>query len=188
MNPHRWSERDPGSSPHPRAPFEEAATINAARAWVQQVARTKEGGVCPCCDQMVKVYKRTITSSMAYALILIERYYRTAPLGQWLHVPDYLTDTSTLGPPVRGGDWSKLRFWSLIEPKDDEVRDDGSARVGLYRLTELGRLWALNLTRVAKHAYIYNNALLKLDDSKTLSVVEALGNGFRYDTLMKEAG
>lgn len=164
------------------------SVLDDVREWTQEAARSKEGAVCPCCDQIAKVYKRSITSSMAYVLLLIERYDRSHPTDRWLQVPEYLSEVSTLGAPVRGGDWAKLRYWSLIEPKDGVVRDDGSLRVGIYRLTELGRLFALNLTTVARHAYIYNGALLKLDQSKQISIGEALGAGFDYDELMQRAG
>lgn len=159
--------------------------LGMLRAWTQDAARSKDGAACPCCDQIAKVYRRSITSSMAYALLLIERHYRMVPLSTWLHVPEYLSEVSAIGAPVRGGDWAKLRYWSLIEPKDGVVRDDGSPRVGFYRLTELGRLFALNLTTVARYAYVYNGALLKLDQSKQLGIVDALGKGFDYDELMQ---
>ena len=60
---------------------------------------------------------------------------------EWLHVPSYIAEMVADHPrraaAVRG-DWAKLKFWGLIEEKPD-VRDDGSPRVGYWRMTPLGR-------------------------------------------------
>jgi len=50
----------------------------------------EEGMHCPVCSQFVKLYKRKLTSSMAYALILIHWYFKNNPEEKWLHVEKYL--------------------------------------------------------------------------------------------------
>ena len=101
------------------------APLAEAQAWLK--GRMEAGAVCPCCGQFAKVYKRTITSSMAFALVLVYRYFRSNR--GWIHVPSYLAELAKNGAAVRGGDWAKLRFWGLLAPMPT-VRADGSDRAG----------------------------------------------------------
>lgn len=163
--------------------------LDEARGWLRTHAAA--GVFCPCCQQFVKIYRRKITSSMAYALLLIARHYKDRPLGEmgeWLHVPEYLSAQSKFGAPVRGGDWAKLRWWGLIEAAMDvepsERRSDGSARVGHYRLTPLGRAWARGECAVPRIALIFNQRLARLDDTETVTIREALKDKFNYAELM----
>lgn len=147
----------------------------------------EEGADCPCCGQFVKLYKRRLYSSMAYALILIDRYFRHPDAEMWLHVPSYLD--AVLPPSVavanRGGDWAKLQHWDLIEPKP-VVRDDGSSRAGFWRMTRTGRLFVMGLVSVPRHLYFFNQRVvdfLSADEERT-SIQQALGDQFDYVELM----
>ncbi len=137
--------------------------------------------VCPVCKQHCKIYKRKLTSSMVLALIHIDRYFEDNPEEEWVHVENHLKDIKGLPAAIRG-DFPKLRFWSFIKKKED-TRDDGSKRVGYYRITELGNAFVHNLIEAPKHAFIYNNELLHFSDEVT-RVAEALGSKFDYNELM----
>lgn len=66
-------------------------------------------------------------------------------------------------------------------------REDGSARVGDYRVTEMGRAFVRGEIAVPKHLYIYNNAVLEVEDAapvKQIKIREAFGKRFNYDELM----
>ena len=54
-----------------KTPLPEDATLEQAKEWLR--VRFNEGAECPCCLQHVKLYRRPITSSMAYVLILLHR-------------------------------------------------------------------------------------------------------------------
>jgi hypothetical protein len=140
-----------------------------------------EGVRCPTCDQFCKIYKRPINCTMAHALILIYRHFNRYPHG-WLHVPEFLATTSPNSANA-GGDVSKLRYWGLLQPKQ-AVREDGSDRVGLYRITPRGRAFVMGLTRVPKYALIYNQTLLTLSDEQ-IHIKDALGKRFNYTELMR---
>jgi len=164
----------------------EGASLEEARMWL--LGKMDKGAECPCCRQFAKIYRRKLTSSMAYALILICRYYRNvhAPhsITEWLHVPEWLSKTSQFGATVRGGDWAKLVYWGLIEPKSGEEREDGSERVGYYRLTEDGLRFVKGEMRVPRVALVYNQQLLRMDDSQVVDIKEALTDKFDYGELM----
>lgn len=160
------------SNPH-------TASLDEAIAFV--TANIQEGVECPCCAQLAKRYKRKLNSSMAYALILIYRSFRTS--SDWLHVPEYLAAVCKTGPTIRGGDWAKLVHWGLITGKDDAIRKDGSRRVGFYKITDLGRAFVEGRERVPKHVFLYAQRLVGVDKT-TVSISEALSEKFNYGELM----
>jgi len=170
----------PPPPPKNAFPFDPSVcTVEQAAQWVRD--HLKPGVECPCCTQLAKRYQRKLTSSMAYALLLIARAFRTKR--DWLHVPEYLTEVCRTGATIRGGDWAKLVHWGVIEAKPDEQRKDGSKRVGFYRLTQRGRDFVDGRIRVPKHVLIYNSKFYGFGD-KTVSVQEALTDRFNYAELM----
>ncbi len=150
-----------------------------AAAWVLE--QHKKGAVCPCCDQLAKRYKRKLNSSMAYALLLIYRHFKTHT--DWLHVPEYLEEVCNTGPTKRGGDWAKMVHWGLIVGKDDETRTDGSKRTGFYKITQKGIDFVRGRIRVPKYAHLYAAKCIALSPDDT-SISEALGSRFNYSELM----
>ena len=154
-------------------------TLEQATKWLK--ANVKSGAVCPCCDQLARRYQRKLSSSMAAALILIRRAFRKQ--SDWLHVPEYLTEVAAQGAIVRGGDWAKLTHWQLLEAKQDEVRKDGSRRIGFYKITDRGVDFVERRVQVAKYAFIYASHLIGLSDTTT-TIDEALRERFNYGELM----
>lgn len=151
----------------------------------KQVLRSnwEKGAHCPCCHQFVKLYKRKLNSTMAYALVLMSRHPRHSPL-DYFHVPEWLA-MFTSSAAIRGGDFSKLRYWGLIE-EDQRERDDGSRRAGFYRMTDLGCGFVSQRERVPKYIYLYNQKVVTRanPDTETIDILEALGNKFHYADLM----
>jgi len=161
----------------------ETTTIAQARKMLQEHAL--KGAICPCCRQEVKMYTREINSTMAYTLIILHRHFSEDK--GWLHVPSYLSQMSVIGSAVRGGDFAKLRYWGLLEPKPVEKksdkRKDGSKRVGFYRMTEKGHKFVLGEVTVPKVALIYNGKHHGFAPGE-VTIKECLGNEFNYDDLM----
>lgn len=166
-----------------------ATTLEDAKKWLR--ARFSKGATCPCCNQFVKLYRRPMNKSMAFVLLLIARYYRRYDVRQdeWLHVPSYIAEVVASNPrraaAVRG-DWAKLKLWGLIEEKP-ETREDGSPRVGCWRLTQLGRQFVNREVKVPSHVYIYNGAALPFAVEEQVTIDDALTTEFRYDEIMGEA-
>jgi hypothetical protein len=159
------------------------ATLEEAKQWLRD--RFERGAPCPCCTQFVKLYKRAFNSSMAYVLLIVYRHFRSNPI-EWLHVPSYIAKTASGNPRLAAavrGDWAKMKLWGLIEEKPG-TREDGSPRVGYYRITEIGRRFARNETRIPSHVYIYNGEALGRLVTDDISIVDAISHEFDYNELM----
>ncbi len=154
------------------------ASLGDARKLLTQ-GLAGRGIECPCCRQFAKIYKRKLNATMAYAHVLVYRHFQVPRGDEWLHVPQLLNGH---GVVARGGDWSKLSFWGLLE-EHPEDRDDGCKHAGMWRLTDAGRRFAAAVETVPKHLYFYNGQLIALSDERTF-IREALGNRFHYDELM----
>lgn len=154
-------------------------TVSQAKNYLKN--NWEHGTHCPVCTQYVKKYKRALTSSMAYALILINKNYEKNPSSEWLHVENYFKTLDI--PPAIRGDFSKLKYWGLLEYKA-EKREDSSYRNGFYRITQLGRDFVRGLVNVASHIYLYNNKFYGFCEDE-ISIKEALKNRFNYEELVK---
>jgi len=127
------------------------------------------GGECPCCRQRVQVYRRTINSGMARALI-----------NQWRAVGQQWTKTRLLWTMTHEG--AQLQWWGLIEP--GQARADGG-KGGEWRITDSGRDFVLGQLSVARHAKVFDGSLLGLDASGGyITIEEALSAEFNYSELM----
>lgn len=155
----------------------EGASLEEAKQWLRD--RFDEGASCPCCNQFVKLYRRKLNSFMAYALILIDRYFRQSNANEWLHVPSYLIEQNA---PDR--ECAKLRYWGLIE-ECTGGRPDGSPHAGFYKITELGKSFVRRDVRVARYIFLYNKHPVKREEWETIDIYEALGEKFSYEELMR---
>lgn len=149
----------------------ENMTLDAAREWVRDMARG-EGARCPCCDQFAKVYRRTITSTMAHALVHL--YHAR---GTWVHVPSHA------GIAAKGGDHAKLAYWGLAEQLSGPA-EDGNPHQGRWRITDAGAAWVNGATRVPRYVYLYDGKPVAVPCDETLSIHDALGTRFDYLELM----
>jgi hypothetical protein len=154
------------------------ATLGEARAWLND-AVSGAGARCPCCDQWAKVYRRTITSSMARDLVEFAR--RTAA-GEWFRIPEVLG--------YQGGDAAKLRHWALIEPGDPDPDTGNGGPLRTFRVTHLGRAWVGGKTVVARHALLYDGECLGLSSTEGyVAIRDVLGDRFDLKALLaREAG
>lgn len=136
-------------------------TIAEAKQELREAAKG-EGDHCPVCGQFAKVYKRSITSSMAYGLIQFYKAVGAKPG----HVPTILNQ--------RGGDFLKLRYWGLIQE---------SGAPGYWFVTPTGAAYVKGLTSAPQYAYVFDGRLLKLD-GPFKSIAASLGKKFDYSELM----
>ena len=150
-------------------PEQSGQLLSDAREWLKD--HIAEGATCPCCDQYAKIYRFPLNGAMARGLIAM---YRTGAL-DWVNVPD-------LGLP--GGHLLKLRFWGIIEKPPELRRNDGSTRVGIWRVTQQGEDWIRHRVTVLSHARIFDNRCLGLVGDP-ITIRDALGTKFHYDELMR---
>ena len=161
--------------------FSSNASLKEAKDYLRE-NWDKGGAICPCCTQVVKLYHRPISSSMAHALILIYKYLDNHPDMEWVHMNNYL-NTLDLPLPVKSGDNAKLRYWGLIEEKK-EMREDTSKRAGYWKLTELGRQFVEGKTGVQQYAKIFGSKCYGLA-GEHIGIEDALGKKFNYKELME---
>jgi hypothetical protein len=119
---------------------------------------------------------------MALALIMLYHHFKQHPRDRWVHVNAFLVKVRRHSS-IAGGDAVKLRFWELLEREKSE-RDDGSDRVGRYRITDLGEKFVEGGVAVPKYAYTYNQLLLRMSE-QTITIQQALGKKFNYSELMR---
>jgi len=133
------------------------------------------GYTCQCCGQFVKQYKRHFNSNMGLAMLML---YKHRDKG-FVHLENLMSENGY----KRCGDASYLRHYSLIQPLK-EKRQDGSQRNGYYKITGLGIMFCELKTTVKEKFIIFNNKLEGFE-GKDITILDALGEKFNYDTLMK---
>ena len=74
-----------------------------------------EGCICPACKQTVKLYKRQISSTMAYCMILFVKHCRKNENFGFINFNDILNDLNIT--PAQRADWQKLVYFNLIVPE-----------------------------------------------------------------------
>lgn len=155
-------------------------TVTQVRDFLNE--KIEKGTVCPCCQQTVKIYTRPLTSSMAYALILLYKAPE-AYVGEFIHVEDHFKKLDI--PSSIRGDFPKLRFWGLVEVQA-YGKEEGNPNNGLYRITDNGKAFVRDRLAVPSSVRIYKNRFLGFGtDNKLIDIKQALKNKFDYNELMK---
>jgi len=140
-----------------------------------------DGMKCPCCERYGKVYKRTITSSMAAVLIIM---HRNQHLG-FYHIPTLINATTeaAVAAAIRG-DFAKLRYWGLIV-EEVVTRGEDKKNTGRWMITQQGIDFVEARIDVQASIYLYNGKVVKgLQDGTTMNIYAALRNKFSYQQLM----
>lgn len=146
-----------------------------------------EGGRCNVCDRWGKINAYAMSGVMVRSMVWL--YHTHLSTGQdWINVP-------ALAPRLvtRSYSISKLKHWGFVVYKEEEAptkaeREMGVTRKvrksGLWKLTDTGKDFILNNTTAPKHAFIYNDTLIKMDDELT-TARQSLTEKFDYDTMMQ---
>jgi hypothetical protein len=147
---------------------------------IQQVLvyrETDEGVVCPCCTLIAKVYLRRITGSMARVLIRMALHHEETG-GDWMDVTNSL-HKHPIGKAGGGGDWSKPKYWHLIEQHPEE---------DLWRITAKGLAFARGLISIEKKLKIFNDKVLGVHDATPVTIRDCLGKRFKLEELYEGLG
>jgi len=147
---------------------------------------TSKGATCPTCGRHAQVRRREIYGTQAVALIRVARYFARPDADEWLHMQRFLGRWKDI--TAQGGDPARLFWWGLLERKPG-LRDDGSHRRGLVKITELGRDWANGLARVPAYKYFFDNAPIdppRGEEIPMVTIQDVLGTKFDYRALTTE--
>jgi len=153
-------------------------TLSEAVNWSKSEKGNK-GCICPCCEQVVKTYKRKLNSSMAYALIIMYRLHKKHGFHRHFKMNE---EIAKLGVPSSNIEYAKLFYWGLAVELDKN-ENPNTKTSGYWKLTKMGLDFVENRIKVEKYAYIYNGKLESLSVELT-TLKEALGDKFNYDELM----
>jgi len=148
-------------------------TLAVARDGVEE--DLEEGSYCPCCGQFCKLYRRTINAAMARALINLVRIWEANP--RWINIHEM----KLVQGRRAGGDFAKLRWWGLIEAKENE--DESKKDSGMWRPTEAGREFVYLQLTVPKYVLVYNNQVRSSGPEK-IDIKDSLKAKFNYAELM----
>lgn len=152
--------------------FPDSMTLGEVRAFLRE--NIDIGVECACCTQRVQRYSRPITSAMAAGLILVAFYVKASGT-EWTHIELFLKNKQSLPPSIRG-DYSKLRFWNLIEVHPEKE--------GFYRVTPKGHDFVAGTVKVNRSVLLFNNKMYGFKGN-LISITDALKNKFDYDKLLK---
>lgn len=154
--------------------------LSEARLWVQQ--NLTKGSLCPCCNQICRLYKRKLNPTMALVLVLMYKHFRGNPHFKWIHLATFLIQFKR-DSTIAGGDPAKLRYWGLIARGDPE-NEDGSEQSGRYVITDLGNKFVEGRIAVPERVYIYDKMLMGVS-KEMITIQQALGKKHVYTELMK---
>lgn len=130
--------------------------------------------VCPCCEIFHKIYDRKFGAVMARQLIKLYKLGAHADNNGWTHVSKFSTPTGT-------GDFSKLRYWGLVEEMRNETTKKRTS--GFWRITDQGVRVVRGEDRVPEYCRVLNKVPLEFK-GEYISCKEALENKFNYEELM----
>lgn len=138
------------------------------------IERAEEGVRCPCCNRLVKVYRRKLHSEMALFLCLLVK--------RWRQVPRYFS-TSELVPGTNKSttDGAYLVHWGLVER--EPAKNTAGGRAGMYRPTPKGVEFAEGRLTVPSHIHTLCGDLIGFSEEQ-VSIEHCLGSRFDYDELM----
>ena len=136
-------------------------TLGEARGHLNTRKMTGKATRCPCCDQTVKIYKRTITKAMLNNLMQFCIAYPNK-----VHV-------KKLWAGANAGDAAKLRHWGLIRQVCE----------GYHVATREGVEFILGNHFVPKYVFLFNT--VKIGEAGVKMSVRDVVDGFDYDKLMR---
>lgn len=159
--------------------FEPVETLLEARERVAKGKSSRDGIICPCCDQRAKDYRRKFTPAMCRALIWL---YEAGGARRFVHVnehaPRWLVGF--------GGYFALAEKWGLIT--DSENDDERKRRSGMWRLTGLGVAFVESRAMIPTHCTVYNNCSIGWSDTSA-SIEQILeAGGFSYAELIGARG
>jgi len=140
-------------------------------------AKRKEGAHCGLCLRYIKVYDRSINSSMARWLIQLVRRYEIEP--RWFGVSE------SWSKQINARDICLFKHWgmTLMKPKD---ASDGRKRTsGYWKPTSVGVAFARRECSVPCYKVLYNNELI-FEKGPQVTIVHAIGKKFDHGELMSK--
>jgi hypothetical protein len=151
----------------------ESSTLAQARERMFQ-GQDLSDNLCPCCNQLVKLYKRKLHTEMALFLIKLVKAYQKKP--RWYSTRELLPAIAKSAT-----DGAYLTRWGLVEKMPSMNSSGGKA--GMYKPTDKGIKFALGQIFVASHVHILCGKTVGFSET-TVFIQSCLGKKFNYTELM----
>lgn len=136
--------------------------------------------MCPCCNRPNRIYKRKITSAMAFGLkLLVDKCEKEGFRHTLIHTETFFKETKDISNSIRA-DIPKLRFWGLIE-RAKGIKADGNPVNGYYYVTEAGFQFVAGNLVVPKYIYISNDTEVARSHTEKVNFKQSLNNKFNYN-------
>lgn len=148
-------------------------SIEEAKTWIKN--NSDAGCICPCCNRLIKVYKRKLNSGMAQELIGLYLLSYNDIETKFYHHTNFAK--------VTGGELSKLAHWGLVSEKENNDNDKKTS--GFWGITKKGILFVENKISVEKYIYLLDAELIGLSIENT-TIIDSLGDKFNYNELIKK--
>jgi len=143
-------------------------TLEKAKKRFEDKLRSKGKTKCPVCGRTSIIYQRVVDRTMATTLQLWAKERGDA----YVHVRSFL-ESKGLESQARGGSFTKLRHWGLIESKGRQS--------GYWRITEKGFAYLAGRKKIHKVALVANQdgrVIGYLAEEGKVSIHDALNTKF----------
>ena len=141
----------------------------------------KKGVRCPCCGQLVKLYKYKLDASKAVGMISaykLDKKYR----GESFHLTrDF---ANVLKKNANALHYTKMQYYDFLRP-DTSKEDPSKKGSGWWYVTKKGKDFVEGRIRVPAVFYVYDGKCIGFG-KETVNVREALAEKFDYEQLMAE--
>jgi hypothetical protein len=148
-------------------------TLAEAKTFIGQNFKT--GVRCPCCEQLVKKYKRAINSGMAMSLIRLHK------MSEQKHTFYHLTDFLGNSHGQWWSDFGKLQYWDLLLSMPNT--DSKKKRSGYWKITDEGKEFVKGRIKISKYGFFYNQKILGFE-GPLVRIQDCLAEKFDYEKLM----
>lgn len=154
-------------------------TIQEAKLYLR--ANFRKGCKCPCCNQRVQVYRRSINLNMVKALCYI--YSISLKKGvEYIHVQKEFAE---LGLRATGMDYIQLARFGLISESTTETPNEGIKSSGMWKITQSGILFLNGKCSVPDYVDVYDNKTIGF--SSTVKRIDQITKTFNYKELFNNS-
>ncbi len=129
---------------------------------------------CPTCRRYAQRYERKLHSVVAAQLIQL---YKMGGAAKWVHTSELIP-----GGQSGSGDFSKAKYWKLIEAREVGNDEDKKAS-GFWKLTDLGVSFIIGKETIQQTAVIFDDRVLKFEGPQ-VTIRDALGTKFSYEEMI----
>lgn len=149
--------------------------LGEARGLLREIAQ-RDGGTCPCCGQMARVYRRKLTSVPAMALAALFADHGL----EYGHLPT-VAEKHLSGQAHQGGYLTLGAHWDLMV--DERHRRPDGGRAGMWRVTTIGERWLRSESTVPMYAHLYDGQRLGFSGDP-VAIEDVIGAGFNLHELL----